>query len=38
MAYLITRVNFQWWSANRDKIYKVVLESQKVENRWYRRH
>ena len=27
--------NFQWWSANRDNIYKVVWESQKVENRWF---
>ena len=25
--------NFQWWSANRDKIYKVVLESKKADNR-----
>jgi len=26
--------NLQWWSANRDNNYKVVRESQKVENRW----
>src|SRR6218665_649685 len=29
---------FQWRSANRDKIYQVVLESQKVENLWLSLH
>src|SRR6218665_1720959 len=31
-------VDIFWWSANRDKICKVVRESEKVENRWARRH
>ena len=29
----INRICFRWWSANRYKIYQVVCESQKVENR-----
>ena len=27
---------FVWWSANRDQIFQVVRESEKVENRCYR--
>ena len=35
MSHSVPVDNFQWWSANRDKIYKVVLESQKAENSCY---
>src|SRR6218665_564675 len=27
---------FSWWSANQDKIYQVVRESEQVENHWAR--
>jgi len=26
--------NFHWWSDYRDKIWQVVRECQKIENRW----
>src|SRR6218665_2306903 len=29
-------VDIFWWSANRDKFCKVVRESEKVENRWFK--
>jgi len=34
MPLFASEKNFEWWSANRDKIYKVGLESHKVEHRW----